>query len=146
AMVLFAAFTLLCLEACRGDFRYMPIMGVVLGLLLLTKAYGLSALIVLLGVVLYRIKAAAPRNRLQASVFGALAFFFTGAIAAWWYLRNLRLVGSIVWVDGAPNQKMSMLEILRHIPKVDWSTASRSVMGSHIWFGNWSFLSVRSWM
>jgi hypothetical protein len=49
-------------------------------------------------------------------------------------------------VGGAPAQKMGFFEILKKIPKVDWLAAFNSLFGSHIWWGNWSFLSVRSWM
>jgi hypothetical protein len=37
-------------------------------------------------------------------------------------------------------------KLLQQIPLVDWRNALDSTMLSHIWFGNWSFLQVRSWM
>jgi hypothetical protein len=75
-----------------------------------------------------------------------MAFLSVFVIASWWYVRNVRLVGTVIWIDGAPQQKMGWLEVLGTIPKVNWSTMIDSLMKSHIWFGNWSFLSVRNWM
>jgi hypothetical protein len=56
------------------------------------------------------------------------------------------LVGTIFWIDAAPEQNAGIGRILRHALSVHWPTAIASLLGTHIWFGNWSFLSVRSWM
>jgi hypothetical protein len=55
-------------------------------------------------------------------------------------------VGAILWIDSPPEQNGGIGSILRHAQDVKWSTATSSLLGTHIWFGNWSFLSVRSWM
>jgi hypothetical protein len=56
------------------------------------------------------------------------------------------LAGAIIWVGGAPAQKTGPLQIVSSIGEVDWGAAFGSLFASHIWWGNWSFLAVRSWI
>lgn len=42
--------------------------------------------------------------------------------------------------------KLPLWELLRQVPRVDWKNALDSMILSHVWFGNWSFLQVRSWI
>jgi hypothetical protein len=127
-----------------GRRRLSLFIGVTLGLLLLTKAYALAAIpavcFVLVGAARY-----SSMKRLRYLIAGA-SLVCTALIAGWWYLRNLRLVGAIVWVDGAPAQPVSFFSMARRLSEVPWMSAADSIAGSHIWFGNWSFLSVRSWI
>ena len=39
-----------------------------------------------------------------------------------------------------------VLDYARAIPRVDWYNAVDSLLVSHIWFGNWSFLGLRAWI
>jgi hypothetical protein len=41
---------------------------------------------------------------------------------------------------------MARTEVLKQIPRVDWGNAIDAVFLSHVWFGNWSFLQLRSWI
>src|SRR5438876_12299019 len=66
-------------------------------------------------------------------------------IGGWWFLRNFKLAGAIIWVGGTPSGGISV-ETFTSIKNVSWVSAFHSLFGSHIWIGNWSFLGVRSWM
>jgi hypothetical protein len=108
-----------------------PWLGVVLGLGLLTKAYFLAAIPAIL---LFR------RNwnwRTLAPV----------AIAGWWYARNLWTTGtfsglseSVMLRDTSPR---AMLSAAAELP---WLRAVDAILLSHLYFGGWSSLTVRSWM
>jgi hypothetical protein len=68
-------------------------------------------------------------------------------ISAPWFWRNYRLTGA--WTGLGEDVVLSgtsLWERLGRIPDVDWHNAFFSILGSHIWFGAWSFLQVRSWM
>ena len=143
AMVLYGALTLLCLVALDGKPRYLVI-GTTLGLLLLTKAYALAAIPAVCFAVIW----AAHRWRKSEKwlCLPGASLACSAIVAAWWYVRNFQLVGTIIWVDGAPAQRMQMTDLIRRFAHVDWLSSVRSLAGSYIWFGNWSFLTVRSWM
>lgn len=143
AMLLYGALTLLCLSALSGKPRYLLI-GTTLGLLLLTKAYTLAAI----PPTCFAVVASARRLQKRWSWvwLSSLCFGCSAIVASWWYVRNLQLTGRIIWVDGAPIQHLGISQLFRDIANVNWLSASRALAGSYIWFGNWSFLSVRSWM
>src|SRR6185503_2069547 len=50
--------------------------------------------------------------------------------------------GGPVWADVAPASGMSASTLLL----MPWWTAITGAIGTHVWFGGWSFLSVRSWI
>src|SRR5205807_6859107 len=116
--------------------------GVVLGLGLLTKAFFLTAVPAVAIVMGW---AAWKRPALRRWALGA--FGMTAAIAAWWYIRNIRLTGSLSGViqDEALHQ-LPVAERLRRATEVHWLSAADSTFFSHIWFGGWSFLQVRAWI
>jgi hypothetical protein len=67
--------------------------------------------------------------------------------AGWWYLRNRQMTGSTTGeMHDAALRGRSFASIVELIPRVDWMSAVDSTFVSHIWFGAWSFLQVRSWM
>lgn len=144
AIVFYSAFTLLLLCAVERGSNYLALSGLSLGLLLVSKAYGLAAIPALVFVILC--SALTSSRRWRVIISGALAITLAALISFWWYLRNVRLVGSVMWTDGAPDRPITPLEIIRSISRVDWRTAVKSLASSHIWFGDWSFLSVRTWM
>jgi hypothetical protein len=143
SMLLYGVLTFLCLKALDQKSESLLAIGVTLGLLLLTKAYALAAVPVV-GFIIFATRPGDGRKRhwLAAAVSLASA----GLIAGWWYFRNFQLVGSLAWVDGAPAQPLGFFSMMRRALQVDWLSAADSLVGSHIWFGNWSFLAVRSWM
>jgi hypothetical protein len=118
-------FTVVLLLSVRS--RHWLVLGIALGLGLLTKAYFLVALVVVLW---------APK----AALTGV-------AIAGWWYVRNLWTTGTISGLSEAVLLRgTGPLAMLKRAGEVPWRTAIDSMLFSHIWFGGWSSLMVRSWM
>jgi len=145
AMVEYGLLTWFCLIALRDNRKYFLPAGLILGMLLVTKAYGLAA-IPAVGVVGLEIVWKTPSKRIQNTFLVIASFCLAAGISGWWFLRNLRLAGAIIWVGGAPSEDLSYLEIIRRTSEVHWSQLVRSLLDSHTWVGNWSFLSLRSWM
>lgn len=116
------------------------VLGAVLGLGVLTKVYFVTAVPALLLVLVWNL-------RKQGLLRAALAFSVAALFSGWWFWRNLRLTGS--WsglMHAVALRDTSAADLLRLVPRVDWRAALDSTFVSHIWFGNWSFLQVRSWM
>jgi hypothetical protein len=105
-------------------------MGAALGLGLITKAYFLAAVA---GVAL--------------TFFAPRAFAIAALLSGWWYVRNLLTTGTLtglseaVLLRGAP--RVSMLSAVQTL---SWGKAVDSILFSHLYFGGWSSLMVRSWM
>ncbi len=117
-----------------------------MGLGLLTKAYFLTALPALVLILACSIWSGQKARR-KILYQGLLSLVAALLIAGWWYWRNRVLTGS--WTGVMPDvalRKMPLWEILCRIPRVDWKGALDTLFLSHIWFGNWSFLQVRSWI
>ena len=106
-------------------------LGVVLGLGLLTKAYFLAAIPALL---LFR------RNwnwRAAVPVVPALC----------WYARNLWTTGTVAGLsESVMLRHTSWGEMARAAMRLPWLRAIDAILFSHIYFGGWSSLTVRSWM
>jgi 4-amino-4-deoxy-L-arabinose transferase-like glycosyltransferase len=121
------------------------LVGLVLALGLLTKAYFLTAVPVLAVLPLAAMRRG--RNRSKIVLSGMIAGVLPVFLAGWWYLRNHRTTGTWFWQPGAEAIRgVPLMKILSRAPEVDWRSALRSVQISHIWFGDWSFLQVRGWM
>ena len=129
-----------------GLSRPAVLLGLALGFGLLTKAYFLTA-IPALGLVFgwcYWHKVDEGRKILVNAV---LASAIAVVVSGWWYWRSWRLSGAWTGLsEDVALQKMSFADRLGQIVEVDWANALDSIFLSHIWFGNWSFLQVRSWM
>jgi hypothetical protein len=135
AVVLFSAFTLLLLKQVRGQNCAVGL-GVVLGLGLLTKAYFLTAILALLFL--------AVRGPLRAA---AVALACAASIGGWWYARNLITTGTLSGLSEAVMlRNTGPFATLRSAFAVPWGKAIDSVVFSHLYFGGWSSLTVRSWM
>lgn len=116
---------LLCLLDKRGW-----IVGLVLGAALLTKAY-LIALIPALIVIWWKRK-----RELGIALLVAIT------ISGWWYGRNLAAGSSLTgWeVHATPGQ------VLIGVFQINWFGTLHVVAKSFLWFGAWSFLTLKSWM
>jgi hypothetical protein len=104
--------------------------GLVLGAALLSKAY-LLALIPAI-VFIWR------RRRLHL----AIALGFAAVIAGWWYIGNLRTGNSLSgW-----SLQAGPATVLSGLFQINWLSAAHVIAKSFIWFGAWSFLTLKSWM
>jgi 4-amino-4-deoxy-L-arabinose transferase-like glycosyltransferase len=148
AIVLYTMLVYLSVHLAEGEeqTRRMWLLGVSLGLGLLTKAYFLTALPAVFLLIVWNLWRA-RRGRMAILFRGAGALALAAIIAGWWYWRNYRLTGAIFWQPGGEAySNLPLIEFLHSITRVGWREVLDSVSVSHIWFGNWSFLQVRSWM
>ena len=127
-----ALFSLMIVLVLIRPERAMAI-GMVLGLGLLTKAYFLTAIPALLLL---------NRKSRAAWIFG-VAF----AIAGWWYIHNWLTNGTLSGLnESVATRGAGWRGLLSGVGQVRWLSALDSVLFSHIWFGAWSSLTVRSWI
>jgi hypothetical protein len=125
AVPLFTALTWAVLRAHKS----IPLL---LSLGLLTKVYFLTA-----------VPVALTRLRRKWWIGGAAAL----VIAGWWYLRNLLTTGTLSGLsESVMLRGTGFLGMLARIPAVPWRTAVDAILFSHLYFGGWSSLTVRSWM
>ena len=104
--------------------------GLALGFALLAKAYVLTLVPAL--ILIWRRRPLDLAKSLATAV----------AMAGWWYGKNLVLTGRLTgWLDDAP-----LSAILSNLFRVDWPHAAGAVFKSAIWFGGWSFLTVKAWI
>ena len=144
AVVLFTLLTWIALKVGRTGFSYSraAVLGLVLGFGLLAKAYFLTAVpavALLLGYELWRRRA------------GVLCALITGseavAIAGWWYAHNLIATGTLTGLsESLMLRGMSSASMVGRAATVPWGTAIDSILFSHLYFGGWSGLTIRSWM
>ncbi len=119
--------------------------GVTLGLGLLTKAYFLTAIPALAIVYLWRFWQTEGKRALLCH--SMLTFGSASLIAGWWYVHNRVTTGawsglseSVILLNYSPRL------YLTGIKQVPWGRAIDAILLSHIWFGGWSSLGLRSWM
>jgi hypothetical protein len=120
------------------------VVGTLLGLGLLTKAYFLTtalAVIAWFAFEAWRRRSRAAARRLLLVVFAA------AAIAGWWYWATWRATGSLSGeMHDVAFHRLGFGECLRAAWRVNWMRVLDASFCSHIWAGTWSYLSVRSWM
>ena len=104
-----------------------PALGFAFGLALLTKAYFLAFIPLLI-----------LRRRIYSLGIAI-------AIGGWWYWRNYRLTGTLTG-ESLDVSASKAGDKLAAISKVNWLRVLDSALWSHIWTGAWSFLTLRSWM
>jgi len=111
---------------------HWTLVGAVLGCCLLAKAYLLPLIPALL------IWWALRRDWRTAARVLALAL----SVGGWWYVRNLVLGRTFSgWLEHA-----TVPALAAAVFQVDWVDALSVVTKSFIWFGGWSFLTLKSWM
>jgi hypothetical protein len=120
------------------------LLGVLLGLALLTKAYFLTtvlAVLAWLSVQAWRSRSgAAARELLPVAIPAA-------AIAGWWYWVTWRATGTISGEEhDVAFHRLGFGTWLRTAGHVNWMQALDANFSSHIWVGGWSFVCVRGWM
>jgi 4-amino-4-deoxy-L-arabinose transferase-like glycosyltransferase len=150
ALICYALLLVAALQVAQQprSWRWWILLGIALGVGLLTKAYFLTAIpavIVLAGISFWRAREgdAGKSAILAVAVRLCAALAVTLAIAGAWYARVHAATGS--WSgqgDDAAMRQVSLLQKLSAIPHVNWKSGVLSVVVSHIWFGGWSFLRV----
>jgi len=107
-------------------------LGVALGLGLLTKAYFLTAIP---AVLIF------PRNWRWRVLVPPVA------IAGWWYARNLMTTGTLAGLsESVMLRGTGAGELFQRAGHMLWLRAIDTILLSHIYFGGWSSLTIRSWM
>ncbi len=129
-----------------GSAGAAALLALSLGLGLLTKAYFLTAVPAVFAILAWRL-IRTHEARVKLVCRGSLALAAALAISGWWYWRNHVLTGSWsgVMSDTAMG-RVSVWQLMEQIPRVNWRNAVDTLLFTHVWFGNWSFLQVRSWI
>lgn len=66
---------------------------------------------------------------------------------AGWYARACLSTGSISgWNEAANLRGLPIAVLLHRAAAVNWLHAVDAVFNSYVWFGGWSFLTLRSWI
>ncbi len=146
-IVLCSWMVLLCLDLAEDVVprRTGILAGIALGLGLITKAYFLTTVAALGALYMWRIWTAKER---RAVVHHALVTFGSALlIGGWWYMYNR--VTTRTWSglnESIMLDQYTSRQFLYGIGHVQWGRAVDSILLSHVWFGGWSALVVRSWM
>jgi hypothetical protein len=119
------------------------LLGVILGALLLTKAFAL----VFLGLAPLVVIAQDRKNWKTASRRGVFSLAVALAMAGWWYWNAWLITGTISGeqIDAAAS-RFGFAEKVLAIARIDWWRILDAAAYTHIWIGGWSFLVLRSWM
>jgi 4-amino-4-deoxy-L-arabinose transferase-like glycosyltransferase len=124
--------------------RWAAALGLALGLGLLTKAWFLTAAP---AAALPFLWLARGGRIAQAARAGALTAGIAVAISGWWYARNLAETGTLSGLSEAVMLRHAgAAEMASGALRVPWIRAIDSILFSHLYFGGWSSLEVRSWM
>jgi hypothetical protein len=142
AIALFSVLAWALLRTHPWDWRGCLLIGTVLGAGLLTKAYFVACIPVLVGAGVLAIWRATPQKRTRVAVMISASALLAMTFSAWWYLRILSVPGP-VWVDAVPAANYGALELLVRMP---WEIAVKGALDMHFWIAGWSFLSLRSWI
>jgi 4-amino-4-deoxy-L-arabinose transferase-like glycosyltransferase len=121
--------------------------GAVLGAGLLTKAYFLTAIPPVALLLIWDLWSARAKIR-PALVRAAATVACAGVISAWWYLRNMLETGTLSGLSESEMLagKTTAAGLLGRVGEINWPSAVDAILFSHLWFGGWSSLTVRSWM
>jgi 4-amino-4-deoxy-L-arabinose transferase-like glycosyltransferase len=124
--------------------RWAAGLGMALGLGLLTKAWFLTAAP---AAALLFVWLARGGRIARAARAGAVAAGIAVAISGWWYARNLLTTGTLSGLSEAVMLRHAGAgEMVAGALRVPWLRAIDSILLSHLYFGGWSSLEVRSWM
>ena len=140
---------LLMLECAdsKAPRRIAPLLGAALGCALLTKAYFLALVPVLLVYAAYAsIRSQEPRAAVARGWASALSI--AALAAGWWYWLTWRATGSLSGeqLEAAAGRSAPLSAILGMVGSIHWRVPADFAFVTYIWVGNWSFLVVRSWM
>jgi hypothetical protein len=115
------------------------VLGAILGLGLLAKAYFLTAVPAVLLLLLFKYRTA-WKPAMATSLVAA-------SVAGWWYVRNLVTTGTLSGLaEPVMLRGRGLAATLAAIPHVPWIRSVDVILFSHLYFCGWSSLTVRSWM
>lgn len=143
AIVLFTLLTWLAVKTVQDglSLKLAAAIGLTLGLGLLTKAYFLTAIPAMLAVWIYSSWKARGARR---AILGASIAI---VLSAWWYIHNLRTTGTLSGLsESVMLRGVGMGEMAHQAAGIHWAAAIDAIVFSHLYFGGWSSLTVRSWM
>jgi hypothetical protein len=132
------------LAAMAASKRNPVVVGTILGLGLLTKAYFLTV-----GLAVFAWLATEAWRRRSGVTWRKLLLVasFAAAIAGWWYWETWRMTGSLSGEEhDVAFRPLGFGDWRRTALHVDWRRALDANFCTHIWAGGWSYLAVRGWM
>jgi hypothetical protein len=131
--------------------RDTALVGIALAGGLLTKVYFLTAIPVVCVVFLLtwlRPKAPHAKVPLRIAALHASAALSIAALAAsWWYRFIYHATGDFTGqIQSVSLRLVPLADKISAALHLNWLRALDTAMLSHLWFGGWSFLQVRSWI
>ncbi len=120
-------------------------LGIAFGCALLTKAYFL-ALAPAIGGIYATLWLRQRENRRPIVLHAVVTMCSALAIAGWWYARNVMIVGTLSGEQTDVAARQSGISVVQAIMHANWLHTVDFALISHIWWGGWSFLVVRTWM
>ncbi|MCC7235997.1 MAG: glycosyltransferase family 39 protein [Bryobacterales bacterium] len=122
------------------SWRTTLLTGAALGAGLLTKSYFLTAIPAIIVVFLW------ARSR-QALIHLSAALALAAGASWWWYGFIYHATGDLTGqIQSVALRSVPLAERLTVALHMNWLRTIDTAMFSHIWFGGWSFLQLRSWM
>ncbi len=148
AVVLYTAllYVLVALSEQPGRGRLWLSAGFIVGAGLLTKAYFVATfatLPVLAGWLVFR-----NRAQWKRIARGCAAALFVAAVTAgWWYVFICQQTGTLTGqIQTVGIRQLGFAAKLEGLVRMNWWQAFDTTAISHVWFGAWSFLQMRSWI
>ncbi|HUA61735.1 MAG TPA: hypothetical protein VML19_23470 [Verrucomicrobiae bacterium] len=136
--------------------RWSVAMGAALGCGLLTKAWFLAAAppVALLYFGTHpgaggdkQDAPGAGRSTGAARTSACATLLIATAISGWWYIHNLVTTGTLSGLsESVILRRTGIGELAAAAVHIPWPTAIDSILFSHLYYGGWSSLTVRSWM
>ena len=148
ALLLYTLLTYACVRMLDEgpNPRNSVLIGVALGCGLLTKAYFLTAIPAVCVAFALTLRGAGSTWRRTAVLLGA-SLSIAILSSFWWYRFIHHVTGDFTGqIQSVAVVAFPWYERLRVAWRVHWLAALDTAMFSHIWFGGWSFLQVRSWI
>jgi hypothetical protein len=146
--ILFGAGCLYGLRRVADDARKLGssfLLGAILGLGLLTKAYFLAVIPAVCAVYAVSL-CARPQFRRRIFLELLTTFGVAAVIAGWWYAHAILVTGTPTGDQTAIAARQSGVSVIRAVMSIDWRRVADFAIFSHIWLGGWSFLVLRTWM
>ncbi len=120
----------------RRGWKVAILMGATLAACLLTKVYFLSAIPAVCAIAL-----------VARSWKAAAALPIAAVLAGWWYRFIYLATGDPTgMIQSVALHQVPVGEKLRVALHLNWVRGIDVALFSHLWFGGWSFLQVKSWM